>query len=153
MSGRKMLSNREREDYLIKLNKEFAFTGVSIPERVSLDGEHIQLRSYVMALSIKKGSLTQEEIDEADRIAALLRKKRNGIVKTIGSADLAKDEADSLFQTAAGLGRALDSLDRVREPKTTLTEASRKAKIEDGRRWLSMVKQIYGREKNRGEFQ
>jgi hypothetical protein len=35
----------------------------------------------------------------------------------------------------------------------TVTEASRKAKVEDGRRWMSMVKQIYGRERKRDGFQ
>jgi hypothetical protein len=71
----------------------------------------------------------------------------------IESADLTKDEAGSLFRTAAGLGRALDTLDRAREPKTSVTEAGRQAKLEDGRRWLGMVKKIYGREEKRDGFQ
>jgi hypothetical protein len=152
MSGGERLSNRDREDYLIKMKKEFAFAGVSIPDRLTIDGEQIRLRSYVMEISKKKGNLTPEEIAKVDHVAALARKKRNSIVKKIGSGDLTKDEAESLFRTATGLGRALDTLDRVREPKMTVTEASRKAKVEDGRRWMSMVKQIYGRERKRDGF-
>jgi hypothetical protein len=153
MSGGDRLTGLERENYLIKLKKEFAFAGVSIPVSISVDSEHIRLRSYVLEISRKKGNMTQEDIDEADRVAALVRKKRNAIVRIIESADLTKDEAGSLFRTAAGLGRALDTLDRAREPKTSVTEAGRKAKLEDGRRWLGMVKKIYGREEKRDGFQ
>jgi hypothetical protein len=153
MSGGDRLSDRDRENYLIKLKKEFAFAGVSIPERISVDGEHIRLRAYVLEIAGKKGSMTPEELAEADRIAALVRNKRKAIMRKIGSADLTRDEADILFKTAAGLGRALDTLDRAREPKTSVTEASKKAKLEDGRRWLSMVKKIYGIEQKRDGFQ
>ena len=61
-------------------------------------------------------------------------------------ADLTRGEADSIFRTAAGLDRALDTLDRAREPKTSVTGESRKAKVLDGSRWLGLVKKIYGKE-------
>jgi hypothetical protein len=153
MSGGDRISNRDRENYLIKLKKEFAYTGVSIPELLDADGERIRLRSFTLEITRKKGDITPEDLAEADRVAALVRKKRNALVKQIGSADLTKDEADNLFKTAAGLSRALDTLDRAREPKISVTEASRKAKLEEGRRWLGMVRKIYDREKKRDEFQ
>jgi hypothetical protein len=153
MSGGDKISKRDRENYLIKLKKEFAYTGVSIPEILDADGEQIRLRSFTLEISRKKGNISPEDLAEADRIAALVRKHRNAIVKNIGSADLTKAEADSLFSTAAGLSRALDTLDRAHEPKMSVTEASRKAKLEEGRRWLGMVKKIYDREKKRDGFQ
>lgn len=82
-----------------------------------------------------------------------MRKKRSAIVRKIGSADLTKDEAENLFRTATGLGRALDTLDRAREPKTSVTEESKKAKVQDGRRWLNLVKGIYGKERKRDGFE
>jgi hypothetical protein len=153
MSGVDRISNRDRENYLIKLKKEFAYAGVSIPVLLDVDGEHIRLRSFTLEISRKKGNITPEDLAEADRVAALVRKKRNAVVKQIGSADLTKDEADSFFRMAAGLSRALDTLDRAHEPKMSVTEASRKAKLEEGRRWLGMVKKIYDREKKRDGFQ
>jgi hypothetical protein len=153
MSGRDIISNRDRENYLIKLKKEFAFAGVSIPEHLSVDCEDIRLRSFTLEISRKKGDIAPEDLAEADRIAALVRKKRNAIVKEIGSAGLTKDDADNLFRIAAGLSRALDTLDRAHEPKMSVTEASREAKLEEGRRWLGMVKKIYDRETKRDEFQ
>lgn len=153
MSGGERISNRVREDYLIRLKKEFAYAGVSIPERITVDGEPVRLRSFALEISRKKGEMTPEDLAEADRIAALVRRKRNAIVGEIGSADLTQDEAERLFRTAAGLGRALDTLDRAREPRSTVTDAARRAKLEDGRRWLGMVKKIYGREQRRDGFQ
>ncbi|HEY3273762.1 MAG TPA: DUF5788 family protein [Methanocella sp.] len=153
MSGGDKISKRDRETYLIKLKKEFAYAGVSIPELLDADGEHIRLRSFTLEITRKKGSITPEDLAEVDRVAALVRKYRNAIVKKITSADLTKDEADRLFTTAAGLSRALDTLGRAHEPKVSVTEASRKARLEDGRRWLGMVKKIYDRETKRDEFQ
>jgi|AGTN01.2.fsa_nt_gi hypothetical protein len=154
MSDEARLSDRDRENYLIKLKKEFAYAGASIPELITtVDGEQIRLRSITMEIFRSKGSLSEEELDEVDRVAALVRRERNAIVKRIRSADMTKEEADNLFMFAIGLGRALDTLDRAREPKTTVTEAARKAKMEDSRRWLSLVKGIYGKEKKRDGFQ
>ena len=48
--------------------------------------------------------MTPADLAEADRVAALVRKKRNAIVKEIGSADLTKDEADSLFTDGGRTG-------------------------------------------------
>jgi hypothetical protein len=152
MSGRDGLSGRNRENYLIKPKKEFAFAGVSIPERLNAESEQIRLRPYVLEVSKKKGELTPAEIAEADRVAALVRKKRNSIVRKISSEDLTVEEAESLFRTATGLGRALGTLDRAREPKTSVADAARKAKLEEGRRWLGMVKKIYGKEKKGDDF-
>ena len=153
MSDEARLSDRDRENYLIKLKKEFAYAGASIPELITVDGEQIRLRSITMEIFRGKGNLSQEELDEADRVAALVRRERNSIVKRIRSADLTKEEAKELFSFAIGLGRALDTLDRAREPKMTVTEAARKAKMEDGRRWFGLVKGIYGKEKKRDGFQ
>jgi hypothetical protein len=153
MSSEEQISKRDRENYLIKLKKEFAYAGVSIPELIDVDGEHIRLRSFTLEITRKRGNITPGDLAEADRIAALVRKYRNAIVKKIASADMTKNEADSLINTAAGLSRALDTLDRAREPKISVTEASRKAKLEEGRRWLGMVKKIYSRETKRDEFQ
>lgn len=118
-----------------------------------MDGEQIRLRSFTLEVARKKGNITPGDLAEADRVAALVRKYRNAIVKKIASADMTKDEADTLFNLAAGLSRALDTLDRAHEPKISVTEASRKAKLEEGRRWLGMVKKIYDRETKRDEFQ
>ncbi len=156
MSDADRLSRTEREDYLIKLKKEFAFAGESIPELVSVDGEHLRLRALVFAIARKKGAgeaLTAPELAEIDRAAALVRKKRAALVRELGAADLTKAEAEGLFRTARGLGRALDTLDRAREPRASVAEEARKAKLQDGRRWLGLVKQIYGKDRRRDEFQ
>jgi predicted ATPase len=154
MSGSGIISKRDRENYLIKLKKEFAYAGVSIPELLILNGEHIRLRQFTLEITRKKGNITPDELAEADHVAALVRKERNAVVKKIGSADdLTKEEADNLFKKAAGLSRALDTLGRAHEPKTSVTEASQKAKLEEGRRWLSMVRKIYDREIKRDGFQ
>lgn len=156
MSDADRLSKTEREDYLIKLKKEFAFAGASIPELVSVDGERLRLRAFAFEIAKRKGApdaLPATELAEIDRVAALVRKERDAIVRKISAADLTKAEAEGLFRTARGLGRALDTLDRAREPPASVAEEARKAKLQDGRRWLGLVKKIYGKDRRRDDFQ
>ena len=147
MPGGTRLSKQERENYLIRLQKEFAFAGTSIPEHISVEGRQIHLRSFVFDVMKKKGGITQDEQAEIDRVAALVRRKRTAIVREISSADLTVDEAESLYKTAVGLDRALDTLGRAHEPRSSVLEEARKAKMEDGRRWLGLVRRIYTKEK------
>jgi|SRR5271157_228709 len=143
------LSKHDRDTLLIKLEKEFAFAGAIIPSEVEVDGERIKLRSFVFGMSKKRGALTAEDIAEVDRISSLLRKKRREIVSHISREELDMAEAKELYGTAMGLDRALDSLDNAPLPKPSLKEESRKAKLEDGRRWLNLVKRVYTREDRR----
>lgn len=145
MTEDKQLSKVERENYLIKLQKEFAFTGVTIPDRISVDGREIRLKDYVFEIFKKKGHLSPEEQLEVDQTAALLQKKRREITKRIASTELTTREADELFKTAAGIDRAVDTLYRAHEPRSSAQEEARKAKVQDGRRWLNLVRKVYSR--------
>lgn len=140
------LTRTERENYLIKLKKEFVYAGTVIPERITVEEKEVRLRAYVFDLLKKKGALTGEEQEKVDRTAALARKKRKEIVGRLEREDLDKQEAEELFNEAAGITRALDTLHTIHEPKSTVKAECNKAKIEDGRRWINLVKKIYAKE-------
>ncbi|CAJ38043.1 DUF5788 family protein [Methanocella arvoryzae] len=146
MKEDRLLSKIERDNYIIRLQKEFASTGATIPDSVAIDGKTIRLRTYVFEILKKKGNLTPEEQEEADRTAALLQKKRRELVSTIATAqDMTQREAEELFNTILGIDRALDTLYRIHEPRSSAQEEAKKAKVQDGRRWLNLVKKIYSR--------
>lgn len=138
-----MLSKLERENFLLKLEKEFAFAGATIPQEIEAGGERILLRAFVFEASKKRGRLTPGEMAEVNRIAALVRRKRREIVDRIARGAMTRSEAQALYGQARGLGRALDTLDGAPLPKPSLKEESRKAKLEDGRRWLDLVRKVY----------
>jgi hypothetical protein len=142
-------SKHERETLLLKLEKEFAYAGASIPLEMASDGELIDLKAFVFRTSKNRGKLTPEETAEVDRIISLVRKKRREIVSRIARETMTKTEAMGLYNTALGLDRALDTLYNASLPRSSLKEESRKAKLEDGRRWLSLVKRVYTGEDRR----
>ncbi len=142
-------SKHERENLLIKLEKEFAFAGATIPSELDCNGERIKLKAFVFRISQARGNLTAEDPAEVDRVISLLRKKRREIVLSISREAMTKAEAVELFNMALGLDRALDTLYNASLPRSSLKEESRKAKLEDGRRWLNMVKRVYTREDRR----
>lgn len=146
MTEEKPLSKVERDNYLIRLQKEFASTGATIPERISIDGKEIKLKSYVFDIFKKKGNLSPGEQAEVDHTAALLQKKRREITSRISaSVELTRREADELYNTVLGIDRALDTLYRAHEPRSSAQDEAKKAKVQDGRRWLNLVKKVYSR--------
>lgn len=73
--GGDKLSKYERENLLIKLEKEFAFAGAVIPVEIEADNERIKLRSFVFEMSQKRGSLNPEEIRKIDDVIGRIRRK------------------------------------------------------------------------------
>ena len=140
---------QERENYLIRLDKEFAFAGTIIPDTITVDGQQIRLRSFVFEVMKKKGSITPEEQAKIDRTWQWYEGSAPTSSEKIGSADLTVAEAESLYMTAVGLDRAIDTLGRAHEPRSSVVEEARKAKMEDGRRWLGLVRRIYHERKTR----
>ncbi len=147
--GGEKLSKYERENLLIKLEKEFAFAGAVIPVEIEADSERIKLRSFVFEMSQKRGSLNPEEIRKIDDVIARIRKKKQEIIRRIAVDDVDRDEAMELYRTALGLGRAIDTLYSAQEPKTSVKEESKKAKVEDARRWLGLIRRVYSKEEKR----
>jgi hypothetical protein len=149
MRGEEMLSGVERENMLIKLDKEFAFAGATIPEEMEVEGERIRLKAFTFEVSKKRGRLSQAEMEEVDRVIALAIKRRREIVARLSREELTKAEARRLYEEARGLDRALDTLYAAPLPKQSVKEEANRAKLEDGRRWLSLIRKVYSREDKR----
>ncbi len=146
MTDEETLSKYERENLLLKLDKEFAFAGATIPSVVDVDGERIRLKAFAFEMAKKRGRLTPKESAEIDRIISLLRNKRREIVSRISCEEMTGAQAKELYGMAIGLDRALDTLYDAQLPKPSIKEESMKAKREDGRRWLNLIKKVYSRE-------
>ncbi len=144
-----LLSKYERENLLIRLDKEFAFAGATIPADIEVSGERMPLRSFVFEMAKKRGRLTAAEIEEVDRIIPALRRKRREIVGRLAREAMTRGKAVELYETALGLDRALDTLYNVPQPKPSLKEEADRAKVEDGRRWLNLVRKVYSGEEKR----
>ncbi len=143
------ISKHERETLLLKLEKEFAYAGATIPQELVSGDERFKLKAFVFRVTKNRGNLTPEDATEVDRVIALVRKTRREIVSRISRDDITKTEARELYDTALGLDRALDTLYDSSMPRTSIKEESRKAKLEDGRRWLNLVKRVYTGEDKR----
>jgi len=143
------LSKYERENLLIKLEKEFAFAGATIPAEIEADGERIRLKDFVFEMAKKRGSLTVEESEKVDRVIAIIRRRRKEIVARISREEMKLSEANTLYEKAMGLDRALDTLYNAPLPRPSLKEEAKKAKVEDGRRWMNLVRKVYSGEEKR----
>jgi hypothetical protein len=149
MADEEMLSKLERENLLIKLDKEFAFAGATIPVRIEAEDGQIPLRAFVFEMSKKRGRLTPGETAQVDRIIAIIQKKKREIVARIARENMTLAEAKALYAAAAGLARAIDTLNSAPMPKASLKDETNRARVEDGRRWLNLVRKVYTRDEKR----
>jgi hypothetical protein len=145
----KKLSEIERQNLLIKLKKEFAGTGAIIPNEVDVEGKTIRLKALVFEMSKKRGKLTSEDENAIENTITLIKKKRLVTLEALSKNELTDLEAKQLFGIITGIDRAINTLYMATEPPSSIEEEIKKAKIDDGKRWLNMLKKIYSREDKR----
>ncbi|MFC6731991.1 MULTISPECIES: DUF5788 family protein [unclassified Haladaptatus] len=137
----------ERKQRLERVEREGATVGADIPDRITVQGEPLDLRSFVFEIkrldTIPDGK--QAEVDEAKKN---LRRERNERLARLEDGDITVEEADELVNTIIGIDRALNALEQLGpanlEQKMSVQQAA------DQKRWMNFLKQALGKEKSQG---
>lgn len=131
----------ERKQLLERLDREGATVGVTIPNRLDVQGEPVDLRSFVMELK-RRGSLPPGERERLDRAKRSLRRERRERVERLETADVAREDGEALVESILGIDRALEALSQL-EPGS-ITEAMEAREVADRRRWRSFLREVTG---------
>lgn len=142
-----MLTAYERESLLIRLQKEFAFARATIPAAIEADGERIPLKRLVAGMAQRRGRLAAGDAGTVDRLVPVLRRLRRDTVARLSREEMTRSRALELYETARGLDRALDTLQcATLPPGPSITEEARRAKLDEGRRWMRLIRRAYSRD-------
>jgi len=133
----------ERKQLLERLDREGSTIGVDIPERITVQGEPVDLREFVF--EIKR----METVPPGDRervrgVKSNLRRERLQRRQRVENDDLSYAEGERIVESILGIDRALNGLESL--GPTDLKAEVRHREIADRKRWMSFLKQVLGRD-------
>ena len=125
------------------MDREAATVGAEIPEEIEIQGESIDLQSFVFEIK-RRDSVPPGERDRVERAKRNLRRERLERLERIEENEVSYETGDELAASIIGIDRALNALEGLNaaDPET---EAQRQ-EAADRKRWMSFLKKALGRE-------
>jgi hypothetical protein len=137
----------ERKQLLERVDRESATVGASIPDEVDVQGETLELASFVF--EVKRHDRVPEDLQpEVDQAKRLLRRERKERRERIEDGDISRAEGEREAQVVIGLDRALHALENL-GPTDVEAEAEAQERA-DQKRWLSFLQDALGRDDSKG---
>lgn len=138
----------EREILLERIGRESATVGASIPDRIEVQGEEVDLQEFVFEIK-RRDTIPDGERERVERAKKNLRRERLQRKQRIeGETDeeLAFTEGEQLAEDIIGIDRALAALESLRP--TDIEGERARQETADTKRWLNFLKQALGHEDN-----
>ena len=133
----------QRKQLLERVNKEGATIGASIPDRITVQGEEIDLREFVFEIK-RRDTVPEGERERVERAKRNLRRERRERLERIEENEVEFETGERLAESIIGIDRALDALERL-GPASVADEASRQEAM-DRKRWMNFLKKALGRD-------
>ncbi|ELZ03742.1 MULTISPECIES: DUF5788 family protein [Natrialba] len=133
----------ERKQLLERVEREGATVGADIPETITVQGEEIDLRTFVFEIK-RRETVPAGERDRVEQAKRNLRRERVERIEAIEEGDITREEGEELAQSIIGIDRGLNALENL--GPTDLEREQKAQQAADTKRWMSFLKQALGRE-------
>nr|WP_303648700.1 DUF5788 family protein [Haloarchaeobius litoreus] len=135
----------EQKQLLARVDREGATVGADIPERIDVQGEDIDLQSFVFEIK-RRDTIPSGERERVQQAKKNLRRERLQRRQRLENdwAEMSWAEGEELVEAIIGLDRALNALESL-GPTNIEAEADAKAAA-DKKRWMNFLKKALGRE-------
>ncbi|RAW46507.1 hypothetical protein DQW50_02775 [Halorubrum sp. 48-1-W] len=133
----------ERKGLLERVEREAATIGADIPEEIEVQGEPIDLQSFVFEIK-RRETVPPGERDRVERAKRNLRRERLERLERIEENEVSYERGEELAASIIGIDRALEALEGLNAPDPE-TEAKRQ-EAADRKRWMNFLKKALGRE-------
>ena len=136
-----------RKQLLERVNRESATVGADIPESIDVQGDEMDLRTFVFEIK-RRETIPPGERDRVERAKRNLRRERLQRLQRIEGGEVTFEEGEDLAASIVGIDRALNALEQLRAPDLEGEEKAQQTA--DQKRWLSFLKQALGHEEMSG---
>ncbi|MEF8842502.1 MAG: DUF5788 family protein [Haloarculaceae archaeon] len=133
----------ERKLLLERIGREGATVGVSIPERITVQGEEVDLHEFVFEIK-RRETVPPGERERVEEAKRNLRRERLQRKQRIEEDEVDFEEGERLAESIVGIDRALEALEGL-GPTDVEAEAKRQETM-DRKRWMNFLKQVLGRD-------
>ena len=131
----------ERKQLLESIERESATVGVDIPERITVQGEPIDLQSFVFEIK-RRETIPPGERDRVERAKKNLRRERLQRKQRIEDEEISFEEGERLAESIVGIDRALSALEQL--GPVDLEAEAQAQETADRKRWIKFLKQALG---------
>ena len=131
----------QRKQLLERIDREGATVGASIPERIEVQGQEIDLREFVFEIK-RRETVPPGERDRVEEAKRNLRRERLQRRQRIDEGEISFEEGERLAESVIGIDRALEALESL-GPSDVEAEAARQ-EAADKKRWMKFLKQALG---------
>jgi len=134
----------ERERLLARLDREGATVGQDIPEEIEVQGESVDLRSFVFEIK-RRETVPPGERDRVDEAKKNLRRERLQRRQRLeDDPNLTRAEGEQLVEAIVGIERALNALENL--GPTSIEAEAEASERADTQRWLNFLDQARGKD-------
>jgi predicted Zn-dependent peptidase len=133
----------ERKQLLERVNREGATVGADIPERITVQGEEVDLQQFVFEIK-RRDTVPAGERERVDRAKKNLRRERLQRLQRIEDDEVSYAEGERLVESIIGIDRALNALEGL-DPVDLEREAEAQ-EAADRKRWMKFLKKALGHE-------
>ena len=131
----------ERKQLLERVDREGATVGADIPDRIEVQGEELELRTFVFEIK-RRETVPPGERERVEQAKRNLRRERLERLELIEEGDISREEGEALARSIIGIDRALNALQRL--GPTDLEREEKAQQAADTKRWMSFLKQALG---------
>ena len=133
----------ERKQLLERVNREGATVGADIPERITVQGEEVDLQQFVFEIK-RRDTVPAGERERVDRAKKNLRRERLQRFQRIEDDEVSYEEGERLVESIIGIDRALNALEGL--GPANLEREAQAQEAADRKRWMSFLKKALGHE-------
>jgi len=133
----------QRKQLLERVNKESATIGADIPDRIEVQGEELDLRTFVFEIK-RRDTIPDGEHERVEQAKRNLRRERLERLERIEENRVDFETGEEIAASIIGIDRALDALDNLRS--ADMEGEARRQEAMDQKRWMSFLKKALGQD-------
>ena len=133
----------ERKQLLERIEREGATVGADIPDRIEVQGEEVDLQSFVFEIK-RRDTIPPGERDRVEQAKKNLRRERLQRKQRIEDGEISYEEGERLANAVIGIDRALNALEQL--GPANLEQEAKAKEAADKKRWMKFLKKALGHE-------
>ncbi|MFB6177616.1 MAG: DUF5788 family protein [Halobaculum sp.] len=132
----------ERKQLLERVEREGATVGASIPDKIEVQGEQLDLQEFVFEIK-RRDTVPAGERDRVEQAKRNLRRERRERLEQIEENRVSFEEGEQIAESIVGIDRALNALEQLRPVDLEAEEQRQEAA--DRQRWMNFLRKALGR--------
>jgi hypothetical protein len=133
----------ERKQLLERIGRESATLGADIPDEIEVQGEAIELQSFVFEIK-RRETIPSGERERVENAKRNLRRERMDREERIEDGEITYEEGEELANSIIGIDRALEALEQL--GPANLEQEQQAQEAADKKRWMKFLQKALGHE-------